>query len=84
VRARLKPGFRTAVNRTTYRLGKRHSAVKVAFDRGQIEAGRRSSRLAEVEIELERGEPAELFALAPARSTRASAASNQEQGGARL
>ena len=64
VRARLKPVFRTAVNRTTYRLGNRGSAVKLAFDRGRIEAGRRSSPLAEVEIELERGEPAELFALA--------------------
>src|SRR5262249_29805709 len=56
--------FRTAVNRTTYRLKKGHSAINVGFDQGHIQAGRRSSRLAEVEIELERGEPAELFALA--------------------
>jgi inorganic triphosphatase YgiF len=64
LRARLKPVFRTAVNRTTYRLKKGHSAINIGFDQGHIQAGRRSSRLAEVEFELERGEPAELFALA--------------------
>jgi len=64
VRSRLKPVFRTAVSRTTYRLENSRSAVKLSFDQGQIEAGRRSSPLAEIEIELERGEPAELFALA--------------------
>jgi triphosphatase len=64
VRTQLKPIFRTAVSRTTYRLKDRGSTIKLAFDKGQIEAGHRSSPLTEVEIELERGEPAELFALA--------------------
>jgi triphosphatase len=71
VRQGLKPVFRTPVRRTLYRLGDRHSAVQLAFDQGRIVAGRRSVPLAEVEIELERGEPAALFALAHRLGARA-------------
>jgi inorganic triphosphatase YgiF len=63
-RKTLKPLFRTDVKRTSYTFGGNGSQVEVALDEGRVVAGRRTAPICEVEIELKRGEPAALFALA--------------------
>jgi inorganic triphosphatase YgiF len=60
----LKPVFRTEVTRTSYRLDQDGSQVELALDEGRIQTARRSEPVSEVEIELKRGDPAALFALA--------------------
>ena len=61
---KLKPVFETRVSRTTYPIEDGKRAVALTLDEGQIEAGRRSGPLCEVELELKRGEETELFELA--------------------
>jgi triphosphatase len=56
----LKPIFKTVIERETYQVG----GIEVCLDKGEIIAGRRSSPIAEVELELKSGDRRELFALA--------------------
>jgi triphosphatase len=60
----LMPLFETRIRRTVYPIRNGKSEIELTIDRGKIEAGRRSSPLCEVELELKRGEPADLFKAA--------------------
>src|SRR5262249_45630680 len=60
----LKPIFETRVRRTVYPIQSGDSEIELTIDKGKVEAGRQSSPLCEVELELKRGESAELFKLA--------------------
>jgi len=64
VRRSLKPIFETRVRRTVYPIQSGDSEIELTVDKGKVEAGRQSSPLCEVELELKRGESAELFKLA--------------------
>jgi triphosphatase len=64
VRRSLKPIFETRVRRTIYPIQSGDSEIELTVDKGKVEAGRQSSPLCEVELELKRGESAELFKLA--------------------
>jgi len=64
VRASLRPLFETRIRRRTYRIERSGSEIEIAIDRGEIVAGQRHSPISEVELELKRGETAELFHLA--------------------
>ena len=65
-RRQLKPVFETRVRRTLYPLDRKDCAVALTLDRGSIEAASGSQPLCEVEVELERGSEAGLFAIARA------------------
>ena len=60
----LRPVFQTRVRRTTYPLANGASNVVLTLDQGQIDTGRRSSPLCEIELELKRGDRSALFAVA--------------------
>src|SRR6266516_52206 len=64
LRRGLKPVFETRVRRTVYPISRDGSEIELTIDRGKVQAGERSSPLCEVELELKRGESAELFRLA--------------------
>jgi len=64
LRRKLSPIFHTSVSRTTIPISARGGEIEIAIDRGRIVAGRRSSPIAELELELKRGSPAELFRVA--------------------
>jgi triphosphatase len=64
VRRGLKPIFETRVRRTVYPIQSGDSEIELTVDKGKVEAGRQSSPLCELELELKRGESAELFKLA--------------------
>jgi triphosphatase len=64
LRRRLKPLFETRVRRTVYPLIDDGHAIAVSVDRGTIDTGKRSQPLCEIELELERGNAAELFDVA--------------------
>jgi inorganic triphosphatase YgiF len=64
LRGALKPVFQTRVHRKVFRIETGESEVELSIDKGKVEAGRKSSPLCEVELELKRGEAADLFKLA--------------------
>ena len=64
LRGQLSPIFHTSVRRATIPFHTRGSEIEIAIDRGRIVAGRRSSPIAEIELELKRGSSADLFRLA--------------------
>ena len=64
VRRGLKPIFETRVRRTVYPIQSGDSEIELTIDKGKVGAGRQSSPICEVELELKRGESAELFKLA--------------------
>ena len=64
LQARLKPLFETRVRRMVYPIRGRNSEIELTIDKGTIAAGRRSSPICEVELELKRGDAAELFKVA--------------------
>ena len=64
LKRRLKPVFETRIHRTSIPVRKNRAQVEVALDRGQIRAGRRSTALGELELELKRGKVSEVFKLA--------------------
>lgn len=66
LRRSLKPVFETRVRRTVYPIHNGGSEIELTIDKGKVEAGRHSSPLCEIELELKRGESAELFKLARA------------------
>lgn len=62
---RLRPMFVNQTHRTSWLLQLAHDTqVECALDAGQLLAGKRSTPINEVELELKRGEPSELFGLA--------------------
>jgi inorganic triphosphatase YgiF len=64
LRRGLKPVFETRVRRTVYPLVNNGHAIALTVDRGTIETGKRSSPLCEIELELKRGDAADLFDVA--------------------
>ena len=64
VRDALRPVFETRVKRTVYQLVRDGSDIEIALDRGEVDAGGRKAPIHELELELKRGEAAELFRLA--------------------
>ena len=63
VRRALKPVFETRVRRTTYPIKHGNGEIEVSVDRGGIIVNGRSHPLHEVELEVKRGAPLELFEL---------------------
>jgi inorganic triphosphatase YgiF len=66
LRRSLKPLFKTEVRRTVFPIRSDGSEIELTIDRGSVEAGKRSEPLCEMELELKRGESAELFRIARA------------------
>jgi inorganic triphosphatase YgiF len=64
LRRTLRPVFETRVRRKVFDVQSGDSKVEVAIDRGSVEAGRKSSPICELELELKQGRPADLFRLA--------------------
>ena len=64
LRRGFKPIFETRVRRTVYPIQSGDSEIELTIDKGKVEAGRQSSPLCELELELKRGKSAELFKLA--------------------
>ena len=60
----LVPIFETVVDRTTWRVKRDGSEIEVALDEGHVSAHGSKQPIAEVELELKRGSPTDLFALA--------------------
>ncbi|SFU57922.1 CYTH domain-containing protein [Halomonas korlensis] len=64
--ARLAPRFATDFRRETWQLEEAESHIELALDLGEIHAGERRVAIRETELELKRGEPERLWALAEA------------------
>ena len=64
LRRALKPVFETRVHRKVFQIRRGQSDIEISIDKGKIEAGRKSSPLCEVELELKQGQAADLFKLA--------------------
>jgi inorganic triphosphatase YgiF len=64
LRRKLKPIFETSVHRTTVPVRTERSEIQLAVDRGKLVVGRRSSPIEELELELKKGRPDDLFRLA--------------------
>ena len=64
LQARLKPLFETRVRRQVYSIRSGGSEIELTIDKGMVSAGRQSSPICEVELELKRGDAAELFKVA--------------------
>ena len=61
---RLRPLFETRVRRQVYSIRGAGSEIELSIDKGTVVAGRQSSPICEVELELKRGDAAELFKVA--------------------
>jgi triphosphatase len=61
---KLNPLFETRVRRKVYPIHEGVSEIELTVDKGSVAAGRRSSPICEVELELKRGEVADLFKAA--------------------
>lgn len=61
---RLRPVFRSDVERTTWRVERDGATIEVALDDGRMVLGDESHPFGELELELKDGLPAALFALA--------------------
>ena len=64
LRRQLKPLFETRVRRTVYPLADNGHEIELALDRGTIRSETRSAPLCEIELELKRGNVADLFDVA--------------------
>jgi inorganic triphosphatase YgiF len=64
LRRKLKPIFETSVHRTTVPVRTGRSEIELAVDRGKLVVGRRASPIEELELELKKGQPGDLFRLA--------------------
>jgi inorganic triphosphatase YgiF len=60
----LQPVFEIRVERTVHQIERNGSAIEVALDRGEVAVCGRRTTIHELELELMRGEAAELFGLA--------------------
>jgi len=65
---KIKPVFVLRVERDLFYLRQDRSEVEVTLDEGMVEADSRSEPVSELELELKRGAPPDLFALAKALS----------------
>src|SRR5215813_614734 len=63
LRRNLKPVFETKVRRQIYPVRRGVSEIEFTIDRGKVEAAGASSPLCEVELELKKGKPGELFEI---------------------
>ena len=66
-KSRLKPLFTVTVERQTYEVEEGASLIEVALDSGKIKKGNGASKaspVSEIELELKRGAPSDLFTLA--------------------
>jgi inorganic triphosphatase YgiF len=61
---KLKAIFETSVHRITLPICMNGSEIELAVDRGKLVAGRRSTLIEELELELKQGRPNDLFRLA--------------------
>ena len=66
LQGRLRPVFTTEVERTTWRVRSETAEIELALDEGTLRAGDDTQTLAELELELKTGSPADLFKLARA------------------
>ncbi len=66
LQAKLKPLFETRVRRNVYPIQSGASEIELTIDKGTVVAGRQSSPICEVELELKRGDAADLFKVAGA------------------
>jgi inorganic triphosphatase YgiF len=73
LRRKLKPLFKTSVDRTTLPVRGKGCEIELAIDRGRIASGRRSAPIGEYELELKNGRSTELFRLARAAAQQAEA-----------
>ncbi len=64
LRKPLKPIFETRVERTAYHLNGNGADIVMAIDEGQILATGSSRPVSEIELELKRGSPADIFKIA--------------------
>ena len=64
LRRGLKPIFETRIHRTTIPVRKGRTNIEVALDKGHIRAGRHSTAITELELELARGKASDVFKLA--------------------
>ena len=64
LKRRLKPVFETHIHRTSVPVRKNGTRIEVALDEGQVRAGQRSAPISELELELKRGKPGDIFKLA--------------------
>jgi inorganic triphosphatase YgiF len=64
LRRALRPQFETRIRRETHDLVQGGAEIEVAIDEGEILARARHEPISEVELELKRGDPRALFALA--------------------
>lgn len=63
-RSKLVPLIRTEVHRTSWMIARGQTQVELTLDEGEIEAGRATVPVDELELELWRGPPSVLFAIA--------------------
>lgn len=61
---RLAPVFETQVERTAWIVEEGSSTIEIALDEGTVARGEAKGAIAEVELELKRGSPADLFEFA--------------------
>ena len=66
LRRKLKPIFRTEINRITVPVRTKRSELELAIDRGKIIAPGRASAVEEIELELKTGSTRDLFRVAKA------------------
>ena len=64
LKRKLKPVFETHIYRTSVPVRKNGTLIEVALDEGQVRAGRQSAPITELELELKRGKPGDIFKLA--------------------
>jgi inorganic triphosphatase YgiF len=64
VRGRLSPLFTTDFRRQAWRVHYGASDIELAFDKGEIAAGKGVVPIAEIELELKAGDPTDLYGLA--------------------
>lgn len=62
--SRITPRFTVEVERRSWVLHDGDAEIEIVFDRGAVLAGEARQAICEIELELKRGEPAALFALA--------------------
>jgi inorganic triphosphatase YgiF len=71
LQAKLRPLFETHVRRTLYSIRRGASNIELTVDKGKVVAGRQSSPICEVELELKHGDAADLFKVARALAEQA-------------
>ena len=64
LRRSLKPVFETSVHRITLPIRMKASEIELVVDRGKLIAGQRATPIEELELELKKGHPDDLFRLA--------------------